>query len=68
MIYSADHPDGMGVDWTAIPRVGESIVLPLNDVEKTYEVEVVRWLLDNTGTQIGLELHMGIGFGSDSRG
>jgi Ethanolamine utilization protein EutJ (predicted chaperonin) len=68
MIYSADHPEGMGVEWAAIPRVGDSIVLPFKGVEKTYEVEVVRWLLDEAGKQIGIEVHMGIGFGADSRG
>lgn len=68
MIYSADHPDGMDVDWAAIPRMGDSIVLPVSGAEKTYEVEVVRWLLDEAGAQIGLEIHMGIGFGADRRG
>ncbi|VVT31912.1 hypothetical protein [Rhizobium sp. EC-SD404] len=67
-IYSADHADGMDVDWTAIPRVGDSIVLPLAGTEKTYDVEVVRWLLDEAGKQTGLEVHMGIGFGADISG
>ncbi|VVS96353.1 hypothetical protein [Rhizobium sp. EC-SD404] len=65
MIYSADHSNGILVNWTAIPRVGDSIVLPLDEDQKVYEVEVVRWLLDICGNQIGLEIHMGIGVDAD---
>ena len=68
MIYSADHPDGMDVDWAAIPRVGDAIVLPFRGSERIYDVEVVRWLLDEAGQQIGIEIHLGIGFGADGRG
>lgn len=65
MIYSADHSNGILVNWAAIPRVGDFIVLPLEEDQKVYEVEVVRWLLDVCGDQIGLEIHMGIGVDAD---
>jgi len=68
MIYSADHASGILVNWAAIPRVGDSLVLPLDEDQKVYEVEVVRWLLDICGNQIGIEIHLGIGVDADIGG
>lgn len=58
-IYSVDHPVGFKVDWNSIPRVGDSVVLQVGLDEKVYEVEVIRWLIDDSGQQTGLEIHMG---------
>lgn len=59
-IYSAEHADGLHVDWALIPRVGDSIVLPVDGTERVYQVELVRWLLDEAGRQIGIEVHLGV--------
>ncbi|WP_404861875.1 hypothetical protein [Georhizobium sp. MAB10] len=64
-IYSRDHEPGLEVEWPELPRLGDFLVFSANGTEKAYEVEVVRWLLDPSGKQIGIELHLGLGREAD---
>jgi hypothetical protein len=58
-IISEDFPEGRVLDWAAVPREGEFVMLQGRAGETNLRVESVRWIADQTGSLIEVQLHLG---------
>lgn len=57
-IISEDHPDGLEVDWPAVPGTGDIVEFRYRGGTVTSRVERVEWNFEGNSTLSSVEVHL----------